>query len=948
MKKFISMVMAAAMVVSLVPATAFAAGEVKATAKIVDAWEKQAGEFDGVVTRGNVPELQLTVTNVDYQKTYVGELPTAEVELKLDNADFTGFDASDVGVRLSRDAAEDQAAAEGAANADVAEAQKVVDAAKAAATKATADATKAAKAVDTAKKAAETAYVAPTELANKATIAAAQKDAADKALEAADKAVSTKADALKTAEDKYIATPNATNLKAVETAEKALADAKVAAADAKVAADEAAAKATAAADAIAADKEAYVAKDAGVVAAEKTAAAKAEAADKAAAALADAEAALEAAKAEAGEVANDITFAVVVDDDNDEATVTITGFLHVGDIVYFDLTSTMDKYGEGKVATVSVDSDLVEAKDLVYVSVLGKVLEASIDDVVEVAVDEVVALDDDGLVIEAAVGTLPSTITLKLSKGFEFVAEGKVAGATVTLEDEDEIEITGVTGSKIVVTGIEVQATTANVGDVATIKVVAPKWASASVEVVKVIDYTVVMSVDEDEDVPVFYSGVSATNEYINDDADHVSLEVTIEETFAGAWDMDKAFTLSLPEGVYVTAVDADGDLATRNDDSLDTAFEKAYIKGEHIDFEFAKRVFIESDPEFGPCDYTNDVTFTLTLIADPGFVGDVVLTLEGAAVETQEVTIAKFVAPMTVKAEQNDVIIDYRYTEVPTSIVVTEAEAGLWDEGLTVSFEVEKADMIKFEDEATFEVNEASDMEIKDSTKEGVMTFVVTEESEEEAAVVTISGIELFMQRNIPAGPYDLDVKGINAVAEYDKEVLLGQATCKHGDCETKTAADVNDYSTVAKEAWINVVTAGRDQDDASFTTTVVVPVGETTMYAGEKAITLDVPAYINAAGYTMLPVRAVATALGINNDAVQWDQATKTVIIMYGQRIITMTAGSSVVYVSGTAIPAKSAVEIVDGRAFLGLRDLATTLGVANIAWDPATNVATLNPKA
>lgn len=36
MKKFLSMVMAAAMVVSLVPATAFAAsGDVKATAKIV-------------------------------------------------------------------------------------------------------------------------------------------------------------------------------------------------------------------------------------------------------------------------------------------------------------------------------------------------------------------------------------------------------------------------------------------------------------------------------------------------------------------------------------------------------------------------------------------------------------------------------------------------------------------------------------------------------------------------------------------------------------------------------------------------------------------------------------------------------------------------------------------------------------------------------------------------
>ena len=53
MKKFLSMVMAAAMVVSLVPATAFAASsDFKATAKVVDAQnfadgELSAGEANG-------------------------------------------------------------------------------------------------------------------------------------------------------------------------------------------------------------------------------------------------------------------------------------------------------------------------------------------------------------------------------------------------------------------------------------------------------------------------------------------------------------------------------------------------------------------------------------------------------------------------------------------------------------------------------------------------------------------------------------------------------------------------------------------------------------------------------------------------------------------------------------------------------------------------------------
>ncbi|MDY3926582.1 MAG: copper amine oxidase N-terminal domain-containing protein, partial [Anaerotignum sp.] len=130
-----------------------------------------------------------------------------------------------------------------------------------------------------------------------------------------------------------------------------------------------------------------------------------------------------------------------------------------------------------------------------------------------------------------------------------------------------------------------------------------------------------------------------------------------------------------------------------------------------------------------------------------------------------------------------------------------------------------------------------------------------------------------------------------------------------------------------------------------ASFTTKVVVPVGESYIISGEKQITLDVPAYISAAGYTMLPVRAVAVALGINTNNVLWDQATKTVTILYGQRIITMVAGQKVVYVNGSAIPASASVEIVDGRTFLPMRDLATALGVTDITWDAATKTATLN---
>ena len=87
------------------------------------------------------------------------------------------------------------------------------------------------------------------------------------------------------------------------------------------------------------------------------------------------------------------------------------------------------------------------------------------------------------------------------------------------------------------------------------------------------------------------------------------------------------------------------------------------------------------------------------------------------------------------------------------------------------------------------------------------------------------------------------------------------------------------------------------------------------------------------------------VAVALGINSNNVLWDQPTKTVTILYGQRIITMTQGQKVVYVNGSAIPASAAVENTNSRTFLPMRDLATALGVTDITWDQATRTATLN---
>ena len=685
---------------------------------------------------------------------------------------------------------------------------------------------------------------------------------------------------------------------------------------------------------------------------------------------------------QAGESDKDVEFTDVYDNgnkvkiasvkftDNDEVEVVIDGKMDRGSVLAFDLTSVMDKTTKGKQAKVTIESDditISNGSDLTYASVESKGIKASVKDTVDVAPEEMVELKE--LKIEPAVGDnigaiikTDGKLKLKLSNGFEFAGKKtdlkfSVGNPTIDSFEDDEIVLNigdVVRGADVLkITGLKVEATSAKAGAVATLKVYADGNDTVSVEVAKVVDSAVVMSVDKDADVPVIYSGVNVKNTGITSSSDHEALEVTVKETFPGAWDDAKDFTFKLPQGVYIASVQSP------SADNMQVAdvqkwFEGAYDKGDYEALTFKRRTWTETDPSKKD---KAELKFTLVLVADPNFEGDVALTLTGDALKEQKVTVAKFVKPFTVEAKQNDMQIDYRNTKVPTDVVIKEAEAGLWDKNTTFALSLDKID---FDDDAKVTVDSKSGLKVKDvKTTKGAVTFKVDSKSDDKPAEVTISGLTLFMQRNLPAGAYDLDVfspvmlgvdngnresvadqKGTIKDTGFLSQDILGTSTTK------RVVADINDdfYSVKAKAGFVNIITAGREDTD-SFTTKVVVPVGEKYLVSGENKVEIDVPAYINAGGYTMLPLRAVSVALGINSNNVLWDQSTRTATIMYGSKIISMTSGQKVVYVNAAPIPAATSVEIKDGRMFLGLRDLGNALGVTDITWDQATKTATLN---
>lgn len=653
-----------------------------------------------------------------------------------------------------------------------------------------------------------------------------------------------------------------------------------------------------------------------------------------------------------------------------------------------DLGLVLTKTSKGTKATVEVSGDFGDSDALTFASVLDTGIKVTLKKVAEVAEEETTKLEKD-MTIESVVGdfVVGQQFEIKVSSGFEFTKNCKssnTAAYTIEKDADDDTKIivtVNKAADEIVIDkdDIEIDAVSAKAGAVAKLTVKALvnnkidktfKATADAVEAVKVVDNAVTLSVDEDEDVPVIYSGVNVDNYGITDDSDHESLEITLKESAKGALDVKKSFTLTLPEGVYATDVDvtdpegtfiAGKDMATNASD-VEDAFAAAYKKGDQDNFEFARKTFLATDDSKNTTNDDMSLDFKMTLIAEPGFEGDVTLTLGGDAFDKEQtVTIAKFVSPYKVEASQNDMIIDYRNTKVPTNVVIKEAEAGLWKkDDMTFEFNFDK-DVIELEDDAKITVDDKSDMEVK-NTKD--MKFTVKDESDDEAATVTISDISLYMGRSIAAGAYNLKLKTTAGTKMMTENALFttksgetGEARTFHGVANVKPyyAADYRDWdvkddafvakSFTVKEGFVNVITAGRDQDDASFTKKVVVPVGEKYLIAGEEQVALDVPAYISAQGYTMLPVRAVATALGINNNNVLWNQASRTVTILYGQRIITMVAGQKVVTVNGNTIPASATVQIKDGRTFLPMRDLATALGVTDITWDAATKTATMN---
>ena len=558
------------------------------------------------------------------------------------------------------------------------------------------------------------------------------------------------------------------------------------------------------------------------------------------------------------------------------------------------------------------------------------------------------------------------SIKLKLSGNWKFTEAGNVTflnedgvAATARLIDDDEIEIdftddnfTPNMLTDMTISGVTVKtAKKCKAGDVATITVSSmassKEFSNVKLEVAKMVKEAVTYSV-EDKDLPQIWAGA------YNDDTN--TLKLSIEENTGDILNTSRKATFTFPEGIEVAEANFEGtdnkDFTCEIDENVVTI--KNYSK---------------NDDESKKTDF--DVKFVLN--AAPTFTGDVNVTL-GGQFDDVTLKVATVKAPYTVTAKTSEVLIDYRYVPV-NDIVITEAEEGILKEDDQIILGVEKMD---FEDAGKVEVTEGDidvDVDIDDSypsadlyetrNDKALLTLTVNDESTE-ASTIVISGLELYLDRTLPVGGYALENiggyttktvkedgvektvadKGINILwnnssmdkKQYDHDAVTGDK----GDTTVGYPAYFKYKAVTVNDSYVDVITSARDQDDSTTNKKIIITVGASTMAVGTETVNLDAPAYINSENYTMLPVRAISEAFGAT---VNWDAASRTVTVLSGQRIISMTIGSRTMYINGTPVAMNTTAAIVNDRTFIPVRDLANSLGISAINWTEASGTVTLN---
>lgn len=446
-------------------------------------------------------------------------------------------------------------------------------------------------------------------------------------------------------------------------------------------------------------------------------------------------------------------------------------------------------------------------------------------------------------------------------------------------------------------------------------------------------DYAVTVTADDEKaDLPVLYAG-----DYSDDEDDMMLSELVIEEVVPDSIDGDRSIVVEFPDWVHITEAPS---LTDTDNDNIGTIVDEGEFAAGDNSFEFSLSGKSTTS--------TGEVHLEFPVTIEAGNAGDIVATVNGRALNDEfKVTLGVAKAPITVTAEASDVKIGTQGQAAAKITIVEAADAVIGDSsdsgsnmpGYTNNSDVtgnelvlDLGDDFEFNGTPKVEVTKG-DLEIDDVEKDGSILTITIDQESTEASTIEITGVSVDVDRTVAEGGYTISVGGGAIVKNwYDDE-----------DEATTLAQDIffEDADTAAEVAYLNVVTPA--PTDTTSTAKVVFTIDSKDYKVGDVVVNGDVAPFIDGANRTMLPLRAMANALGVTEANISWNEIERSVTIFKGDRVIKIVIGQSSFLLNGTPVPMDTVAVIKDSRTFLPVRALGQAMGKV-ITWDDATRSVTL----
>lgn len=475
-------------------------------------------------------------------------------------------------------------------------------------------------------------------------------------------------------------------------------------------------------------------------------------------------------------------------------------------------------------------------------------------------------------------------------RGFSNLEQSNIVEDYDVIDDNTTLEIKlkaiGTTAStgKIKIEGIKVKSVekAPSTGDLE-VTVSGDKIEDKTVAVAKIAEYGTILSVSEKKDV------VSGKDVQVE-----IKLKETTEDSLAKA---DVEFVLdqgTLTKIGDTKVEDYDEDLLIRKDNKKDgdvIGFVMSFTDVENKAEELKKKITIQTELDMS---------------------GDITVTSSGRFVETQEVVVATATQNVTTATDQMVLKVG-QSKQVGGKLEIKEAVKGAFEKGEVITVELADEDGISFTELPKLDItgNVKAKVEWLDKTTKGAVQVTITKQSTE-PSTITLSDFEVKVDRTVPQGSYDLVV-----------------TTNKTGG-ELKT----EDFFLIGTANTEELAANGLRKGTAKFT------IGSKVYTVNDTEYTMDAEAFIKAPGYTMIPVRYVATAFGVEERDILFAAGSAT--IFAGDRTIQLTAGSDVAIVNGAPVKMATKVVIENGRTYAPIGEIAQLLGIDK-NWEPVSKVAT-----